>query len=136
MPFAQTSDEALLATCHPDIQKVVRAVADSYPRPLNIIEGHRSPARQQLLVSQGKSRTMDSRHLAMPSLAIDMAPSGKGGTIDWNARDDFHLFAGFVLGVARGLGVDLRWGGDWDRDADTKDNGFDDLVHFELPARP
>ena len=26
----------------------------------------------------------------------------------------------------------IRWGGDWDMDTQTKDNKFDDLVHFEL----
>jgi len=30
------------------------------------------------------------------------------------------------------MGVDLRWGGDWDGDTEVRDNGFDDLVHFEI----
>jgi hypothetical protein len=28
--------------------------------------------------------------------------------------------------------VRVRWGGDWDGDFETKDNKFDDLVHFEI----
>jgi hypothetical protein len=42
------------------------------------------------------------------------------------------LFAGFVIGTAALMGISIRWGGDWDRDTYTKDNSFDDLVHFEL----
>jgi len=30
------------------------------------------------------------------------------------------------------MGMKIRWGGDWDMDTQTKDNKFDDLVHFEL----
>ena len=29
-------------------------------------------------------------------------------------------------------GVDIRWGGDWNRNGDITDNGFDDLFHFEV----
>jgi peptidoglycan L-alanyl-D-glutamate endopeptidase CwlK len=36
------------------------------------------------------------------------------------------------LGVASQMGLKIRWGGDWDMDTQTKDNKFDDLVHFEL----
>ena len=30
------------------------------------------------------------------------------------------------------MNIKLRWGGDWDRDTQVKDNSFDDLLHFEL----
>jgi len=30
------------------------------------------------------------------------------------------------------MGFKIRWGGDWDMDTHTKDNKFDDLVHFEM----
>jgi hypothetical protein len=30
------------------------------------------------------------------------------------------------------MDIPLRWGGDWDSDTEVNDNGFDDLVHFEL----
>ena len=30
------------------------------------------------------------------------------------------------------LNVNVRWGGDWDSDGETKDNRFDDLVHVEI----
>ena len=36
------------------------------------------------------------------------------------------------MGVADMLGVSIRWGGDWDKDYDEKDERFRDLPHFEL----
>jgi hypothetical protein len=30
------------------------------------------------------------------------------------------------------MGIELRWGGDWDQDFEVKDNRFDDFPHFEL----
>ncbi len=47
-------------------------------------------------------------------------------------------FAGFVMATAKQLkdkGLithDMRWGGDWDRDTEVKDNVFQDYPHFEL----
>ena len=37
-----------------------------------------------------------------------------------------------MIGVGASMGVAIRWGGDWDKDNELKDNGFDDLMHFEL----
>jgi len=42
-----------------------------------------------------------------------------------------HLGNRVELTLAR-MGVDLRWGGDWDSDTEVRDNSFDDLVHFEI----
>ncbi len=44
------------------------------------------------------------------------------------------LFVGYVLGTASMMGVNLRWGGDWDGDRDLADQDFDDWPHFELEA--
>ena len=52
--------------------------------------------------------------------------------MDWEDRERQTLFAGFVLGIARGLGITVRWGGDWDMDFDVQDNKFDDFPHFEI----
>jgi len=52
--------------------------------------------------------------------------------IDWTDTDRFYYFAGHVMAVAAFLGVNLRYGGDWDGDKDLKDNTFNDLCHFEL----
>ena len=99
---------------------------------ITVIEGLRSQERQNELVAQGKSKTKFGKHVK--GKAVDIAPY----PIDWESRDDFHYLGGFVLGVAAKLGVDVRWGGDWNGSSlqesarTTKDNNFDDLVHFEL----
>ena len=41
-------------------------------------------------------------------------------------------FAGMVMGIAKAKGIGLRWGGDWNQNTELKDNGFDDLPHFEI----
>lgn len=99
---------------------------------ITVIEGLRSQERQNELVAQGKSKTKFGKHVQ--GKAVDIAPY----PIDWNARDDFHYLGGFVLGVASKMGIDVRWGGDWSDSSlsknarTTKDNNFDDLVHFEI----
>lgn len=99
---------------------------------ISVIEGLRSQKRQDELVAEGKSKTKFGKHVL--GKAVDIAPY----PIDWQARDDFHLLGGFVLGIASQMGVNVRWGGDWSASSlykgkrTTKDNSFDDLVHFEL----
>ena len=93
---------------------------------ITVIEGLRSQERQNELVAQGKSKTKYGKHVE--GKAVDIAPY----PIDWECRDDFHYLGGFVRGIATSMGVKVRWGGDWDSDYTTKDNAFDDLVHFEI----
>ena len=52
--------------------------------------------------------------------------------IDWNDKIRFYHFAGYVLGVAKTLGIKIRWGGDWNSNLNFKDEKFMDLPHFEL----
>jgi len=99
---------------------------------ITVIEGKRSQERQDMLVKQGKSKTKFGKHVQ--GKAVDIAPY----PIDWNARDDFHMLGGFVLGVANQMGLRVRWGGCWRYDSlyqgqrTTKTNNFDDLVHLEI----
>ena len=37
-----------------------------------------------------------------------------------------------LRGLGKAMGVNIRWGGDWDSDGDINDNKFDDLVHVEI----
>ena len=44
-------------------------------------------------------------------------------------------FAGFVLGTAKSMGIDLTWGRDWYSDwllSDRNKTTFKDYPHFEL----
>jgi hypothetical protein len=99
---------------------------------ITVIEGKRSQARQNQLVKEGKSKTKFGKHVQ--GKAVDICPY----PIDWDARDDFHYLGGFVLAMAANMGLKIRWGGDWNASSlfkgqrTTKDNNFDDLVHFEI----
>lgn len=95
-----------------------------------IIEGVRSKEKQQEYFKKGKSKIDGITKKGMHQLgkAIDLAPY----PIDWNDRDRFHYMGGMIRGIAKQLNVNVRWGGDWDSDGQTKDNSFDDLVHVEI----
>jgi len=123
--FGKASLEKL-DTLHTDLQKVLNGVIEM--TDFTIIEGHRSQEKQDELFRDGKTKVRSSKHNLSPSEAVDIAP----WPIDWNNRERFFYLAGIVRGIAVGLGVDIRWGGDWDSDGETEDNEFDDLPHFEL----
>jgi peptidoglycan L-alanyl-D-glutamate endopeptidase CwlK len=93
---------------------------------VTIIEGLRTKERQEELVAKGASKTKFSKHIE--GKALDVAPY----PIDWENRDGFYYMGGMIRGIAQQLGYDIRYGGDWDSDGQTKDNNFDDLVHIEI----
>lgn len=128
MPAYSLASKRKLATCHPSLILVFDEVIKYFDH--TILEGHRGQEEQDKAYREGKSKLKwpNGNHNAYPSNAVDAIPF----PVDWNDRERMSLFAGFVLGTAKQLGVNLRWGGDWDGDMLVKDNSFDDLVHFEL----
>jgi len=126
MPRFSRRSLSMLNTCDVRIISVMQEVVKHFD--CTILEGSRTEERQKELIAEGKSKTMKSKHLSSPSLALDCVPY----PVDWDDRERITYFAGYVMGIAKAKGIDLRWGGDWDQDTEVKDNGFDDLVHFEL----
>ncbi len=128
MPAFSEKSFAKLATCDPLLQRVFYDVVQNFD--CTILEGHRNQARQNQMVAEGKSqvRWPDGKHNTVPSCAVDVTPY----PIQWEDRERQALFAGYVLATAKAMGISLRWGGDWDRDTEVRDNTFDDLVHFEI----
>ena len=87
-----------------------------------VVEGLRSLETQKKYVAQGKSQTLNSRHLI--GEAVDLAPL-EHGTIDWsNSKGQFDAVAKAMKSAAKELGVKLTWGGDWVR--------FADKPHFQI----
>ena len=125
--FGRRSKERL-ATCDPRLQKVFNEVIKHVD--CSVLEGHRGEERQNALFEEGKTKLKfpNGRHNMAPSNAVDVTPY----PVDWKDRERQTLFAGFVLGIARSMGVRLRWGGDWDMDFQVLDNRFDDFPHFEI----
>jgi len=117
-----------LAQCDDRIQQVFNRVIKTVD--CTILVGHRNQETQDDMFETKRSqlRWPKSKHNQLPSLAVDAICY----PIDWYDRERITLFAGFVLGTAYNMNIPLRWGGDWNRDWYTKDNNFDDLVHYEL----
>ena len=128
MPKFGNKSKQRLSTCHDDLQKVFNEVIKYVD--CSVLEGHRDERRQEKLYAEGKTKVHYpmGRHNTKPSRAVDVVPY----PVDWNDRERFHLFSGFVLGLARGMGITLRWGGDWNMNFEVDDNRFDDFPHFEL----
>jgi len=128
MPRFGTKSKKELATCDKRLQKVFNEVIKYID--CSALEGHRDEYRQDKLYEEGKTKVKFpmGRHNSSPSRAVDVTPY----PVDWNDRERQTLFAGFVLGIARSMGIKLRWGGDWDMDFKVMDNRFDDFPHFEV----
>jgi len=128
MPRFSRTSIAQLGTCHGELQRLFGAIVKDFD--CAILCGYRGKAEQDRLYHRGLTRVKypGSKHNRRPSLAVDVAPF----PIDWEDIERFYYFAGVVIGTARAMGIDVRWGGDWDGDTQVQDNRFDDLPHFEL----
>ena len=128
MPKFGANSKKRLATCDKKLQKVFNEVIKYID--CSVLEGHRDEYRQDKLFEEGKTKVKFpmGRHNSSPSRAVDVTPY----PVDWADRERQTLFAGFVLGIARSMDINLRWGGDWNQDFKVQDNKFDDFPHFEI----
>ena len=128
MPKCGTRSRERLDSCHGDLRMVFNEVIKHVD--CSILEGHREKERQNQLYDEGKTKVLypDGRHNDYPSNAVDVVPY----PVNWEDRERMTLFAGCVIGVANQMGINLRWGGDWDQDFEVQDNKFDDFPHFEI----
>jgi|TARA_R110002096_G_scaffold118453_1_gene256488 peptidoglycan L-alanyl-D-glutamate endopeptidase CwlK len=128
MPRYSKRSKERLASCDERLQEVFNEVIKHVD--CSVLEGHRSKERQNKLYDEGRTKVKypNGRHNTNPSKAADVTPY----PVDWEDRERQTLFAGFVIGIARGMGYRIRWGGDWDMDFKVMDNRFDDFPHFEI----
>jgi len=128
VPHFGKSSKKRLSTCNSKLQEIFNEVIKHVD--CSVLEGHREKDRQNKLFKEGKTKVKypNGRHNRQPSSAVDVTPY----PVDWKDRERQTLFAGFVIGVASQMGINLRWGGDWDQDFQVVDNRFDDFPHFEL----
>ena len=128
MPKFGRTSKRNLKTCDIRLQEVFNEVIKHVD--CSVLEGHRDKDRQNKLYEEGKTKVKypNGRHNRQPSSAVDVTPY----PVDWKDRERQTLFAGFVIGVASQMNINLRWGGDWDQDFQVVDNRFDDFPHFEL----
>ena len=105
---------------HNDLIQVMFAAAQTVD--FIITEGLRTKERQAILFEEGKSRTLNSRHIT--GHAVDIAIM-KGDKLTWDIVD-FKRIAAMVLHCAEGMKIPVVWGGSW--------KSFVDGPHFELKA--
>lgn len=124
-----------LATAHYDIQNVMRQSLAVEVIDFAIVEGFRPRSKQDEYYYGNPQRSKvpwpNSKHNVQPmAMAVDAVPY-VAGALSYN-KMHCCVLAGVVLAMAAKLGVDIRWGGNWDMDLEPiTDQDFQDLVHFE-----
>ena len=127
MPGFSKASKSRLATCHPDLQKVMREAIKEVD--FSVISGRRLPEKQFSLYQKGRKYidgkwvivdkgsvvtykdgyTKLSRHNTKPSEAVDIVPF----PIDWKNIQRFKDLSVVIKRIAKELGVELQYGGDW-----------------------
>ena len=127
-----------------------------YKFDFSVRDGVRGEAAQEKAFASGNSKVKfpDSKHNKKPSQAIHFRPYPMRwpnkpelyvgmGTVDFKKTNKeikiyakqlgrFYQLAGFIQAVATDLNIQVRWGGDWNRDGNVMDQNFDDLAHWEV----
>lgn len=96
-----------LSGIHPDLRRVADRALELSTQDMTVIEGIRSPQRQQELVARGASQTLNSRHIT--GHAIDLVP----WPIDWEDWSKFDALGTAFAQASRELEIPVVWGGAW-----------------------
>ncbi len=129
--FGSTSRQQL-SQCDWALQLLMERVVKI--RDISVVCGRRGKEEQNKMFDAGNSklRWPDSNHNAVEPAAlveaVDIVPWPEQYT---DPIAMIHV-AGIVLGVAVGMEIPIRWGGDWNMNEDLNDQDFKDLWHFEL----
>lgn len=83
---------------------------DHSPYDFTVTEGLRTKERQAQLVKEGKSKTMNSKHII--GSAFDIAIIDEKGNITWDLKY-YKEFAEVIKKLAKRLGFDIECGADW-----------------------
>ncbi len=94
---------------------ILRSVVD-----FSVCQGLRTPAEEAILVSQGKSETLNSRHLTGD--AVDLCAI-INGVANWEEKY-YHLISDAMFFASAKLNIPIKWGGSW--------KTLKDFGHFEL----
>lgn len=103
-----------------NLVKVVRRAIELTEIDFGITEGLRTKERQALLVADGKSQTMNSKHIVGRAVDVVAYVDGK---VSWDKEHYITISKAFKQ-AAKELNVTIRWGGDF--------KSFFDGPHFEL----
>lgn len=133
MPSFGTISEKQLATCDERLVKVLREAIKYID--FSVIEGFRDQVDQHKAFLSGASKLdwPHGKHNHNPSYAADCYPYPVDYSDAPKNRERFVRLAGVIDVVSKQLGIQIRWGGDWNSNQDERDEGsFRDYPHFEL----
>ena len=122
--FSKSSEQKLI-NLHPDLVSVAYLALSYSKYDFGITETLRTIEQQEIYVKEGKSETMNSRHLENEggySEALDIK-IWVNGSISWK-KEHFSKVAAAFFEAAIELGVKIEWGGHWE--------SFFDGPHFQL----
>jgi len=117
--LGQRSKERLQGVDHRLVMVVEKAITLTTV-DFTVLEGLRTPERQQQLVNDGFSKTLKSKHLTGHAVDLGALVDGK---VSWDKEPYFEI-AKAMKQAAKDLEVNIRWGGDF--------KSFFDGPHFEL----
>ena len=128
-----------LSGVDPRMVRVVKRAIELTTQDFLVLEGVRTPARQAELYAQGRTKpgsivtwTLKSNHFKDPvtgyGRAVDLCPY----PVDWNTPSKFAAIAKAMFAAEKELGINIRWGADWDDDGVPRERGESDSPHFEL----
>lgn len=120
--FSPTSLEKLKGV-HPALVAVVSRALLYSPVDFAITEGLRTKERQKILVAEGKSQTMNSRHIQGCAVDVMAIPGGKAS---WEMSYYKQIAESFQK-ASDELAIPIIWGGSWIT--------LKDGPHFELDRR-
>lgn len=103
-----------------NLVKVVCRAIELTEVDFGITEGLRTKERQALLVADGKSQTMNSKHIVGRAVDVVAYIDGK---VSWDKEHYVTISKAFKQ-AAKELNVTIRWGGDF--------KSFFDGPHYEL----
>jgi len=120
-----------LSQVHPEMLRVLSRALQICVTDFSVIEGHRPKAEQDLVFALGNSKVKwpNSAHNQLPSLAVDLIPYPFKG---WNDIQGFKNIADAMFQAAAELNIEIRWGGDFNRDGSKTTKDGWDKPHFEL----
>lgn len=97
-------------------------------RAIGIAPTYAQPAEAKVTWLKHPLNTRHRRQANGYGGAVDLLPA----PYDWKATAPFDAVAKAMETAARELGVQIRWGADWDQDGEPRERGESDSPHFEL----
>lgn len=115
-----------IADLEEPLQLVLIEAIKNCPIDFGISEGHRTLIKQQEYYRDGKSKCdgiiKKSKHQFLPSEAFDIY-AYVDGSANYGIKN-LTFIAGWIMGVADQMGIEIEWGGHWKH--------FNDMPHFQI----